>query len=166
MTLGFPKQSTCHVGSSDQSSTVGNTDTWHVEPKYKSIINSILSNATFNNKLSPLETKSEGLMKYKKRKLSQIVGISQSYIQDYSPLLVKQVQHKLIRPNSSIPNDGKVNGVLAPLQDCRETPDSRLIREDTLENDKNGLMERELIHMIYQELKTDHQTGFYLLLDG
>ena len=31
---------------------------------------------------------------------------------------------------------------------------------------KNVLMKRELIHMIYQELKTDHQTGFYLLLDG
>ena len=31
---------------------------------------------------------------------------------------------------------------------------------------KNVLMERGLIHMIYQELETDHQTGFYLLLDG
>ena len=88
-------------------------------------------------------------MKYKKRKLSQIVGISQSYIQDYSPLLVKQVQRKLTRANSRIPNDGKVNGVLAPLQDCRETPVLRLIPEVTMESnkkysDKEGTDPRDL----------------------
>ena len=64
------------------------------------------------------------------------MGISKSNIQDCSPLLVEQVQHKLTWPNSSIPNDGKANGVPTPLQDCRETPDFRLIREVTLENNK------------------------------
>ena len=39
-------------------------------------------------------------MKYKEREPGQIMGISKSYIQDFSPLLVEQVQHKLTRPNS------------------------------------------------------------------
>ena len=64
------------------------------------------------------------------------MGISQSYIQDYSPLLVKQVQHKLIRPNSSIPNDGEINGIPTLFQDCKETPDFKLISEVTLEINK------------------------------
>ena len=38
--------------------------------------------------------------------------------------------------NPGNPNDGKVNGIPTLLQDYRKIPDSRIIREDTLENDK------------------------------